>query len=294
MNLHLLRIFVCAVEENSFTKAADQLGISQPAVSKAVRELESQLDTLLLERQGKYFKPNEAGQVLYDYGKSLFAMEREASEVLRAFKNLERGRLIVGASTTVASYWLAPYLKKFSDKHPGVDIQVVGANTESVAQLLLDCKVDVALVEGEVNDERIETRLWRTEEMVAIAPSFENSTRKRELEQQVWILREQGSGSRNVAEQLLLNMDIQAKRTLEMNSNEAIIQAVAAGCGVGIVPKITARDQLALRRVKRFALGSGKMERPLFRLRLPHRPLSNAALAFEALLGASLNLPTPS
>ena len=288
MNLHLLRIFVCAVEENSFTKAADQLGISQPAVSKAVRELESQLDTLLLERQGKYFKPNEAGQVLYDYGKSLFAMEREASEVLRAFKNLERGRLIVGASTTVASYWLAPYLKKFSDKHPGVDIQVVGANTESVAQLLLDCKVDVALVEGEVNDERIETRLWRTEEMVAIAPSFESSVRKRELEQQVWILREQGSGSRNVAEQLLLNMGIQAQRTLEMNSNEAIIQAVAAGCGVGIVPKITARDQLALRRVKRFALGSGKMERPLFRLRLPHRPLSNAALAFEALLGANV------
>jgi len=288
MNLHLLRIFVCAVEENSFTKAADQLGISQPAVSKAVRELESQLDTLLLERQGKYFKPNEAGQVLYDYGKSLFAMEREASEVLRAFKNLERGRLIVGASTTVASYWLAPYLKKFSDKHPGVDIQVVGANTESVAQLLLDCKVDVALVEGEVNDERIETRLWRTEEMVAIAPSLESNTRKRELEQQVWILREQGSGSRNVAEQLLLNMGIQAQRTLEMNSNEAIIQAVAAGCGVGIVPKITARDQLALRRVKRFALGSGKMERPLFRLRLPHRPLSNAALAFEALLGATV------
>ena len=288
MNLHLLRIFVCAVEENSFTKAADQLGISQPAVSKAVRELESQLDTLLLERQGKYFKPNEAGQVLYDYGKSLFAMEREASEVLRAFKNLERGRLIVGASTTVASYWLAPYMKKFSDKHPGVDIQVVGANTESVAQLLLDCKVDVALVEGEVNDERIETRLWRTEEMVAIAPSFESSIRKRELEQQVWILREQGSGSRNVAEQLLLNMGIQAQRTLEMNSNEAIIQAVAAGCGVGIVPKITARDQLALRRVKRFALGSGKMERPLFRLRLPHRPLSNAALAFEALLGANV------
>lgn len=285
MNLHLLRIFVCAVEENSFTKAADQLGVSQPAVSKAVRELEAQLDTLLLERQGKYFKPNEAGQVLFDYGKSLFAMEREASEVLRAFKNLERGRLIVGASTTVASYWLAPYLKKFSDKHPGVDVQVVGANTENVAQLLLDCKVDVALVEGEVSDERIETRLWRTEEMVAIAPSFENSARKRELEQQVWILREQGSGSRNVAEQWLLNVGIQAQRTLEMNSNEAIIQAVAAGCGVGIVPKITARDQLALRRVKRFALGSGKMERPLFRLRLPHRPLSNAALAFEALLG---------
>ncbi|WP_138516190.1 LysR family transcriptional regulator [Limnobacter alexandrii] len=288
MNLHLLRIFVCAVEVNSFTKAAEQLGISQPAVSKAVRELESQLDTLLLERQGKYFKPNEAGQVLFDYGKSLFAMEREASEVLRAFKNLERGRLIVGASTTVASYWLAPYLKKFSDKYPGVDVQVVGANTESVAQLLLDCAVDVALVEGAVNDERIETRLWRTEEMVAIAPSFENSARKRDLEQQVWILREQGSGSRNVAEQLLMNKGIQTLRTLEMNSNEAIIQAVAAGCGVGIVPKITARDQLALRRVKRFALGSGKMERPLFRLRLPHRPLSNAALAFEALLGATV------
>jgi DNA-binding transcriptional LysR family regulator len=288
MNLNQLRIFIAAMQANSFTKAADQLGISQPAVSKAVRELESQLDTPLLERQGKYFKPNEAGQVLFDYGKTLFAMEREASEVLRAYKNLERGRLIVGASTTVASYWLAPYLRKFSDKHPGVNIQVVGANTESVAQLLLDCKVDVALVEGLIEDERIEARLWRTEEMVAIAPSFDQPLRKKEMNQQVWILREQGSGSRHVTEQLLSNLGIQAGRTLEMNSNEAIIQAVAAGCGVGIVPKITARDQLALRRVKRFALGTGKMERPLYRLRLPHRPLSNAALAFEAMLGSHL------
>lgn len=288
MNLNQLRIFIAAMQANSFTKAADQLGISQPAVSKAVRELESQLDTPLLERQGKYFKPNEAGQVLFDYGKTLFAMEREASEVLRAYKNLERGRLIVGASTTVASYWLAPYLRKFSDKHPGVNIQVVGANTESVAQLLLDCKVDVALVEGLIEDERIEARLWRTEEMVAIAPSFDQPLRKKEMDQQVWILREQGSGSRHVTEQLLSNLGIQAGRTLEMNSNEAIIQTVAAGCGVGIVPKITARDQLALRRVKRFALGTGKMERPLYRLRLPHRPLSNAALAFEAMLGSHL------
>ncbi|HEX4880355.1 MAG TPA: LysR family transcriptional regulator [Limnobacter sp.] len=287
MNLHLLRVFVCAMEHNSFTKAADTLGISQPAVSKAVRELESQLDTGLLERRGKFFAPTEAGQVLLDYGKSLFAMEREASDVLRAYKNLARGRLVVGASTTVASYWISPYLKKFSDKHPGIDIQVMSANTETVAQRLLDCQVDVALVEGAVHDDRIEARVWRSEEMVAIAPSVAQRVRQADLEQQVWILREPGSGSRTVAENLLHQMGIQAKRTLVINSNEAIIQAVAAGCGVGIVPKITARDQLALRRVVRFALRQGKMERTLYRLRLPHRPLSNAALAFEALLGTS-------
>lgn len=282
MNLHLLKIFTVAVRESSFTAAAEVLGISQPAVSQAVRELESQLDTLLLDRRGRFFTPNPAGHMLYEYGRSIYALEEEASETLRAFRDLERGELIIGASTTLANYWLPSLVQEFSSRYPHIQIKVRGANTSAIANLLLDCKVDLALVEGAVEDTRIESRIWRSEEMIAItAPSVHGIRGKKPG---VWVVREEGSGSREFALEWLKQAG-QAPQLLEVSSNEAIIQTVAAGLGAGIVPKIAVRDQLALGRVKPLKLDGQRHHRPLYRLRLPRRPVSNAALAFEALLG---------
>lgn len=284
MNLHLLKIYTVAVRECSFTTAAELLGISQPAVSQAVRELESQLDTLLLDRRGRFFTTNPAGQMLYEYGRSIYALEEEASETLRAFRDLERGELIIGASTTLANYWLPSLVQEFSSRYPHIRIKVLGANTSAIANLLLDCKVDLALVEGAVEDPRIESRVWRSEEMIAIiAPSGHGARGKKPG---VWVVREEGSGSREFTLEWLKQAG-QELHLLEVSSNEAIIQTVAAGLGAGIVPKITVRDQLALGRVKSFKLDGQKHHRPLYRLRLPRRPISNAALAFEALLGMS-------
>jgi len=288
MNLHLLKVFVRVVEASSFSRAADQLGISQPAASKAVRELETQLDTVLLERRGRFFEPTEAGTVLLEYGRSLFALAREADEALLAFNGLARGRLRIGASTTIASYWLPDFLRRFHQQHPGVALQVVAANTQAIAGQLLDYRLDVALVEGEVDDARLEIRAWRTEEMIVISP--------RELPQisatdpatfgdgATWIMRERGSGSRDATEALLRQLGIRAGDVIEVGSNEAIVQAVAAGIGLGVVPRICARDPLALGRVRRHVPATGPIRRQLYRLRLPQRPVSPAALAFEALL----------
>ena len=136
MNLHLLRIFHTVGEHASFSRAAEHLGISQPAVSKAVRELESQLETVLLDRRGKTFRPSESGRALYEYGRSILALEREATETIRAYSSLERGRLTVGASTTIATYWLPPFLVDFHARHPHVELQVISGNTRQIADLL--------------------------------------------------------------------------------------------------------------------------------------------------------------
>ncbi|MBS0512679.1 MAG: LysR family transcriptional regulator [Proteobacteria bacterium] len=288
MNLHLLRVFVRVVEANSFSRAADILGISQPAASKAVRELETQLDTVLLERRGRFFEPTEAGAVLLEYGRSLFALEREADEALRAFNGLARGRLRIGASTTIASYWLPDVLRRFHARHPAVALQVVAANTGAITRQLLDFKVDVALVEGEVDDARVQIRPWRSEEMILISPresapgvdagpdTFGHG--------RTWIMRERGSGSRAATDALLARLRIAPADVIEVGSNEAIVQAVAAGIGLGMVPKICARDPLALGRLCSHVPASGRVQRQLYRLRLPHRPVSPAALAFEAML----------
>jgi len=203
MNLHLLRIFVTVVEANSFSRAADLLGISQPATSKAVRELEAQLDTVLLDRRGKSFRPSEPGQVLYDHGRAIIAIEREADEAVKSFYTLESGRLVIGASTTIATYWLPPMLKTFHSRHPRVELRVIGANTRRITELLLDCQVDVALVEGVVAGARIDIRPWRTEEVIVIAPRGADGAIRAgdaalaSAAAATWIMRERGSGSRD-------------------------------------------------------------------------------------------------
>jgi len=289
MNLHLLRIFASVVEQKSFSRAAEVQGVSQPAVSKAVRELEDQLQVVLLERGGRSFRPSEAGQMLYKYARGIYAMERAAIEAVQAYSELERGSLTIGASTTIAAYWLPRYIADFSNQHPGINIRLLSGNTRQVAQWLLDCDVDVALVEGSIDDERLEIRPWRHERMliVAAAGSFPAGRKQHaaELSAQLWLLREPGSGSRSVVETEMARLAIKPARTLEAGSNEIIVQMAAAGLGLGLVPYVAAADALALGRVEAIELVEGEITRELFRLRLPRRPISQGALAFEAMIG---------
>lgn len=289
MNLHLLRIFASVVEQKSFSRAAEVQGVSQPAVSKAVRELEDQLQVVLLERGGRTFRPSEAGQMLYKYARGIFAMERAAIEAVQAYSELERGTLTIGASTTIAAYWLPRYVAEFSARHPAVSIRLLSGNTQHVAQWLIDCAVDVALVEGQVNDERLEVRPWRREQMTLIAPKDftppkGKALRASELSGQTWLLREPGSGSRSVVEAELARLGITPNRTIEAGSNEIVVQMAAAGLGLGIVPQVAAADALTLGRVMAITLEEGEISRDLYRLRLPRRPVSQGALAFEALI----------
>ena len=127
MNLHLLRIFAAVAEHRSFSRAASALFISQPAVSKAVRQLEHQLDLALMERGAgraggaRGVRLTESGQALFEHARGIFALERAATEEVRARVGLQRGRLALGASTTVAGYWLPPYAAQFARQVPGAD-----------------------------------------------------------------------------------------------------------------------------------------------------------------------------
>ncbi|MEC5385631.1 LysR family transcriptional regulator [Uliginosibacterium sp. H3] len=288
MNLHLLRMFATVVENQSFSRAAEALEVSQPAVSKAVRELESQLDVVLLDRGGRQFQLSEPGKVLYAYAKDIFALEHAAVDAVQAFYAMDRGTLVIGASTTIAAYWLPPLVAAFVRDHSGVTVRVQSGNTQAVAQWLLDTEVDVALVEGPVDDERLEQRPWREERMVIVAPRDSQQGSKpldaAKLNHRTWILREQGSGSREVVERELSRLGISVGRVQEVGSNEAIVQSVVAGLGLGMVPRICAEDQIALGKVAELKLASGELTRELYRLRLPRRPISQAALAFEALI----------
>jgi DNA-binding transcriptional LysR family regulator len=289
INLNALRIFAAVADAGGFTKASELLHLSQPAVSKAVQTLERDLAMPLLERGPRAIRLTDAGTALFARARELFAVERMAEEELRTLRGLEGGRVRIGASTTIATYLLPPVLADFRTRHPAVKLGLVSANTRAIAALVLERRVEVALVEGPVADARLELRRWRADELVVIVPSGHRLARRRsvqlaQLAAEPFIVRERGSGTRDVAERAFAAHGIHPPIVLTLSSTEAIKQAVAAGLGLAVVSRAAASDQIALGHLAALRIGGFEMRRDLTELRLRGRTLGAPAEAFAKLL----------
>jgi DNA-binding transcriptional LysR family regulator len=290
MNLHLLRLFSAVAKQRSFSLAAETLHISQPAVSKGVRELEAQLGTPLLERGPGGVRLTEAGDILMSHAQALFAVERAAEEAMDALRGLHRGTLRIGASTTVATYFLPPFLGRFAKAYPAVELSLTSANTSTIAHLLASRELDVALVEGPINTDDLIVTPWRSDELVFIAsPAHPLALRNADipvgaLARETIVLREPGSGTRDVAWEALQSSGVTMAQILEVSSNEAIAQVVAVGFGIGIVSSAVVADQFKLGRLARLKVSGLTIQRMISRLFLPGRQPSPATVAFDRLL----------
>jgi DNA-binding transcriptional LysR family regulator len=290
LNLHLLRMFATVVRSGSFSKAAEILNISQPAISKGVRDFELQVGCRLLNRSPKGVVPTPEGLALSRRADALFAVERAAEDELSALRGLHNGSLRIGASTTIATYMIPRYLGAFHRAYPGVDIHLISANTRDIAAQMVEHEIDIGLVEGPVDDKNLVAEPWRTDVMKLIAApdhAFAMASEPidpRRLENEVLIVREPGSGSREVVAQALAAHGIEPLRTLEIGSTAAIKQVVAAGLGVSIVSVVTVDDQVRLGRLKVLDLDGMTIERTLWQLTLPGRLAMPAARAFEKML----------
>lgn len=290
MNVHLLRIFSAVAHHQSFSRAAEALHISQPAVSKGVREFEAQLGVPLLDRGPKGVHLTEAGRLLVKHARDLFAAEQSAHESLDALRGLQQGTLRIGASTTIATYFLPPLLGAFYRMHPAVELRLTSANTSMIADLLVQRELDVALVEGPIEAAELVDKPWRDDELVFIAGMDHPLVRRKrpiranELGEETIVMRERGSGTRDVAWTALLSTGWTPRRILEVSSNEAITRVVAAGLGVGIVSSVVAADHLALGRLGTFSIQDLTIRRSLTRLTIPDRQPSPATIVFNTLL----------
>lgn len=290
--LHLLRLFAAVADQGGVSRAAETLHISQPAVSKGVRQLEEQLGIALLDRVHGRVKLTEAGTALAARARELFAVERVAEEELRALRGLRRGTLTVGASTSVATYHLPPLLAAFHRRYPDISLSLTSANTRAIVELLGARELDIAMIEGPTEDARVRAVPWKEEELILIAAASHRFTSRRrpvnadEFADELFIVREPGSGTREVAETILRAAGFAMRRTLELGSTEAIKQAVAADLGVALVSTAAAADQLALGRLRAVscAVPQRAFRRVLFRLDLSGRRPTAAAAAFNALL----------
>jgi DNA-binding transcriptional LysR family regulator len=289
LNLNLLRSFWHVASAGSVSRAAQTAFISQPALSKAVQELEKQVGLPLLERGPRGVLLTEAGQLLFDHARAIFAIERDAEAALRSFHDLERATLRIGATTTIATYVLPALLAQFQNIHPGVQLKITRDNTRRIEAALCAYELDVALVEGPPHDERLDFKPWREEELVCIAaPTHPLAGRDvvsaSELQECAWVMREEGSGTREVIESALAPYGLPPQNSLEIGGAEGIKQAVAAGLGIAVVSREAAADQIALGKLKVLRLAEVELRRPFYVLHLRDRPTSPAAKAFEKLL----------
>jgi DNA-binding transcriptional LysR family regulator len=289
INLHHLRLFAAVVEHGGFTKAAAALRLSQPAISKSLNELERQLDVSLLDRGGRSIRLTDAGKTLHARARELFGVEQTAEQELRELRGLKRGVLRIGASTTIATYMLPPVLGRFHLRHPRVRIRTTSANTRAVLRMLLEFRVDVALVEGPVSHSRVEVTPWREDELVVIAPPdhvlfSERRVDVHMLADQQFLVREPGSGTREVSQRALALHGVRFTNTMRVGGTEAIKQGVAAGLGLAIVSRAAAADQLALGKIAVLPVDGLSIQRTLTQIRLRGRTSTASARELERLL----------
>jgi DNA-binding transcriptional LysR family regulator len=290
LNLHLLRLFATVAETGSFSRATTVLNLSQPAISQGVRDFELQLGCRLLDRSPKGVKPTREGRALMRHARSVFAAERAAEEELKSLRGLDSGSLRIGASTTIATYLLPEYLGQFHRTYPGIDLHLVSANTRDIADLMLGHEIEIALVEGPVDDDGLLSEPWQTDIMTMIAAPSHPFAREdapidpARLAEELLVIREPGSGSREVVNQALSAYAIQPSRTLEVGSTEAIKQLVAAGVGVSIVSRAAVKDQVALQRLKMIEIAGVAIERTLWQLTVSGRLSIPAAYVFKKII----------
>jgi DNA-binding transcriptional LysR family regulator len=289
MNLNHLAVFHAVAQTGSMTLGAERLDVSQPAVSKQVRDLERALGVPLFDRVGRRVRLSQAGAILADYARRLFALAREAEEAMADVRAVERGRLAIGASTTIGTYLLPGVVAAFWRRHPGVEVLVDIGNTEQVHRRLAGHELDVGLTEGFVEEEELDAEVFSLDELVVIAaPGHPLAGKPRvpvsAVQQEPFILREPGSGTRAVEERALARLKVRARAVMALGSTEAIKRVVAAGVGLAIVSRLAVAAECAAGTLAVLAVAGLHIERPLHLVRRKGRRDGPAVRAFCGVL----------
>ncbi len=289
MNLNHLAVFDAVACEKSISRAGERLMVSQPAVSKQLRLLERALEAKLVDRGPKGVRLTAAGEVLSGYARRIFALSEDAEQAMAELKGLRQGRLTVGASTTLGIYYLPELLAEYRRLYPLIDLGLEVANTQVIQQYLAERRVDIAVTEGFVHGPDLVARVFLKDELVPIVPVGHAITRKKNATLKEFcslplLMREEGSGTREVIEQAFHLQGMTIKPVMTLGSTEAIKRSVAAGVGVAFVSALTIQQELHGGHLAQVKLKDFKLERALHLVQSRDRGVSATVQAFLALL----------
>ncbi len=248
-----LRVFRGVARHLNFRMAAEELLLTQPAVTQQIKALESEVGVPLFSRAGGRVSLTPAGAALLPYAERLKGLADEAREAVAAVSGAVEGRLRVGASQTIGQYLLPRLIAGFLAEHPRVEMELSGGNTHTVLENVRAGRVQVGLIEGPVLGNDVQVRPFMADHMVCVVGAghewAEGEVGLEELAQATVVTRERGSGSRRVVEQAMEAAGVKVKELkvgMTFDSTEGLLSAVEAGLGVGFVSRWAVRNQVAL------------------------------------------------
>ena len=247
-----LLAFLTVAEQRNFTRAAELLHTSQPSVSQHIRNLESRLGAKLFERTNKYVRLNKAGEIVYSRAKEILRQYELMNRLVDELSHEARGSLEIGASYTFGEYVLPRLLAKFCAAYPNIVPTVTIANSTEVIAQIRDGAIDIGIVEGSfVDGDDVAVETLAEDRLVIVASSEHplrngNPVSPSDLEQQRWIVREEGSGTREATDKAFARLGIAPRSMLAFGSTQAVKEAVEAGMGMTILSNWAIQKELRL------------------------------------------------
>lgn len=264
-----LRIFVTIVENKHSSLAAEELYLTHPDVNSQIQSLEEELGSKLIDNTSKHLTLTQSGEIYYGYAKQILLLQDKAKQEIKQLSNVVTGDLRVGASYTIGEYILPSVVAEFAARYPKVEIDTAIANTQEIIHAVQENYLDIALVEGEVNNSDIMIRPIMEDEIILVVPNQHPLARlpivtSEHLQDQVWILRESGSGTRAFSDKLIKEWGIEVRKTYVFGSGQAVKQAVTAGLGIALVSRWIVKKELNAKELKSIRIKGKRLTRSFY------------------------------
>lgn len=250
-----LLVFVTVVEKLNFSRAADDLHLTQPAVSHYIQMLERTMGAKLLERSNKFVRLTKAGEVVYHHAKEILTLYSKMKYLVDDMTHAATGAISIGASYTYGEYVLPTIIASLREQYPLIQPSIRIGNSTEIAELIVNHQIDIGIVEGEIHSQKFVMEPIADDSMVIIVGSRhrlagQTNINVTDLNQETWIVREKGSGTREATEGMFSKLQISPFHLMEFGSTQIIKESVEAGLGITLVSKWAIKKELKLKTIQ--------------------------------------------
>ncbi len=258
MDLWQLHVFVSVVDHKSFSKASFAINLSQPTVSLHIKELETHFQCRLLDRLGKITEPTKAGEILYQYAKSLLSLKEQTESALHDFLGKAKGTLFIGGSTIPSGYIIPRLIGPFSKQFPDISLKVIAGDTMQIVQQIKKGKIEIGIVGAKVDDPQIKQEKLMSDEMKLIVPANHKWTEETSIGcskifEESFIAREKGSGTWQSILKAFDGAGFNSKNlnaSITLGNTVSVIQSILNHAGISILSTIAVQDDINSGRLK--------------------------------------------
>jgi LysR family transcriptional regulator, transcriptional activator of the cysJI operon len=264
-----LLVFVTVVEKENFTRAAEELHMTQPAVSQYIQTLERMVGTKLLDRSNKYVRLNKAGEIVYHQAKEILGLYTRMQYLVDDLMHTASGNLSIGASYTYGEYVLPHIIAHMQKLHPLIKPTISIGNTKQIEELVISHQLDIGIVEGEFKHEKLYMEPFAEDFMfIMVSANHRYANRQEiqlsELSEDTWIVREKGSGTREATEKMFAEFQFHPHNIMEFGSTQIIKESVEAGLGITLLSHWVIRKEISLGTLKILKLKGIPVTRKFF------------------------------